>query len=417
MTMPRTTRSKEQHPRLPYGFGSIRYLGMGRTQPYAVHPPRRLDGVNDQSIDDAIADRKRSPALCYVKDWFTGLVVLAAWHAGVYQEGLELGIERELITPGRNRLNQRNTGWTVEEAWKAFYEWKFGRNAVKKLADSTEENYQTVWKKLSSISTRKMDSLTIDDLQAVVNESGTNITIVSKTLQLIKELYKFALPREGCRRNIAQYVVMPDTEGPEHYRPFTDEELKVLWRQQDDPVVKMILIMCYSGFRIGAWRQISTNLEEGFFQGGIKTKSGKNRIVPIHSAIRPLVRDMLEKHGGYFGGVRESQFRRDFKRKMKELGIDGCTDDTHDTYKSEMDGVGMADCGAYSSGVAAVETMRDHKPHSCRHTFSRLCESYGVLEADRKRMMGHSFGKDITNGVYGHRTLEELREQIEKIKV
>ena len=51
------------------------------------------------------------------------------------------------------------------------------------------------------------------------------------------------------------------------------------------------------------------------------------------------------------------------------------------------------------------------------HTFSRICESYGVWEADRKRMMGYSFGNDITNGVYGHRTLEELRMEIEKIKV
>ena len=32
-------------------------------------------------------------------------------------------------------------------------------------------------------------------------------------------------------------------------------------------------------------------------------------------------------------------------------------------------------------------------------------------------MLGHSFGNDITNGVYGHRTLEELRAESEKIKV
>jgi hypothetical protein len=32
-------------------------------------------------------------------------------------------------------------------------------------------------------------------------------------------------------------------------------------------------------------------------------------------------------------------------------------------------------------------------------------------------MLGHSFKGDITNGVYGHRTVEELRTEIEKIKV
>lgn len=58
-----------------------------------------------------------------------------------------------------------------------------------------------------------------------------------------------------------------------------------------------------------------------------------------------------------------------------------------------------------------------HTPHDCRHTFSRLCEKYGVNENDRKRMLGHSFGSDITNRIYGHRTLEDLRVEIEKIKI
>ncbi len=56
-----------------------------------------------------------------------------------------------------------------------------------------------------------------------------------------------------------------------------------------------------------------------------------------------------------------------------------------------------------------------HTPHDCRHTFSMLCERYGVNENDRKRMLGHSFGSDITNAKYGHRSLEELRAEIEKI--
>lgn len=42
-----------------------------------------------------------------------------------------------------------------------------------------------------------------------------------------------------------------------------------------------------------------------------------------------------------------------------------------------------------------------------------------MTENDRKRMLGHSFGGDITNKVYGHRTLKELRtgpvELLEKV--
>lgn len=39
-----------------------------------------------------------------------------------------------------------------------------------------------------------------------------------------------------------------------------------------------------------------------------------------------------------------------------------------------------------------------------------------MCENDHKRMLGHVF-KDIANSVYGHRDLEDLRTEIEKIIV
>lgn len=57
-----------------------------------------------------------------------------------------------------------------------------------------------------------------------------------------------------------------------------------------------------------------------------------------------------------------------------------------------------------------------HTPHDCRHTFSKLCEHFEVKENDRKRMLGHAFS-DMTNKVYGHRELEDLRHEIEKIQI
>ena len=58
--------------------------------------------------------------------------------------------------------------------------------------------------------------------------------------------------------------------------------------------------------------------------------------------------------------------------------------------------------------------IEKHTPHDCRHTFSFFCEKYGVNENDRKRMLGHAFS-DVTNKVYGHRELKDLRKEIEKI--
>ena len=60
--------------------------------------------------------------------------------------------------------------------------------------------------------------------------------------------------------------------------------------------------------------------------------------------------------------------------------------------------------------------IKKHTPHDCRRTFSKLCDDYYVNETDKKLMPGHSF-QDVTNKVYPHRSLERLKEEIERIKV
>ena len=143
--------------------------------------------------------------------------------------------------------------------------------------------------------------------------------------------------------------------------------------------------MCYSGYRIKAYTKIEVNLKEMYLKGGVKTKASKGRVVPIHSCLK----DFIVKNGAPINllGCSVQDFRKKMYSKLEELGI------------------------------AYTKNGKKHTPHDCRHTFSALCEKYKVNENDRKRMMGHSFGSDITNAKYGHRTIEELREEIEKIKV
>ncbi|MDE7210096.1 MAG: hypothetical protein K2O03_01470 [Lachnospiraceae bacterium] len=114
--------------------------------------------------------------------------------------------------------------------------------------------------------------------------------------------------------------------------------------------------------------------------GSIKTAAGKNRIVPIHDAILPFARDFSP------GSFRASVFRSNkFYPALEQLGI------------------------SYTANG------KKHTPHDCRHTFSWLCDRYGVDNFSKHLLMGHSFGNDIEKSVYGHRTLEELRAEIGKI--
>ena len=66
-------------------------------------------------------------------------------------------------------------------------------------------------------------------------------------------------------------------------------------KNQFDPDIELILIMCYSGFRISAYKTIFIDFDAAYFKGGVKTSSSKERIVPIHSAIRTLVKRRMER--------------------------------------------------------------------------------------------------------------------------
>lgn len=56
----------------------------------------------------------------------------------------------------------------------------------------------------------------------------------------------------------------------------------------------------------------------------------------------------------------------------------------------------------------------NHKPHECRHTFATLMDNAGANKLSIKRIMGH-VSKDITDGVYTHKDIEELKKAVDLI--
>lgn len=381
---------RKKYPKLPNSFGSIRYLGKGRRNCYAVHPPATIDATGKVI---------RPPAICYVDDYLKGFAVLTAYKAGTYKPGMEKELE---ITPttdtdalvsrilsdyntfkGAEEKHPETHKLTFSEVYGQFYAWKFPDGT--KASYSSMESYRTAYSNCKTLYNHAFEDLKAPDLQDVIDECTLKKQSKAIILTLFKQMYKYAIYSEIVSENKALYVKVNANNDTEHGTPFSDQELQILWNNADDPEVQLILIMCYSGWRIGEVLKLATNLEDKCFQGGIKTKAGKNRIVPIHPAVYRFVEQKVLTQGGKLCVCTQQHHRKAlFYPALERLGIVG---------------------------------NPKHTPHDCRHTFSTLCERYGVRENDRKRMLGHSFGNDVTNAVYGHRTLEELREEIEKIKV
>lgn len=388
--MPRK-KARKKYPRLPSGFGTIRYLGENRRNCYAVHPPAEID---------ALGNVKRPAALCYTDDWIKGFTILTAYKAGTYTPGMERELE-VAETNDAGVLVQRILAdystikgvedkhpeikeLTFADVYEKFYKWKFEERKGVKLSKSSQNSYRTAFKNSKAIHNRPFASLKHEDLQKIVDDCPLKHSSVELIVNLFKQMYKYAIMYEICTENKAQYVTVNRPEDDVSGRPFSDEELKTLWNHKDDEDVQMVLIMCYSGFRISAYRSLYVNLEEKYFQGGVKTAAGKNRIVPIHSSILPFVSSRIAKYDMMIPVTENTYRNKFFAELMNRLNILGTP---------------------------------PHTPHDCRHTFSALCEKYSVRENDRKRMLGHSFGVDITNEVYGHRSLEDLRTEIEKIQI
>lgn len=354
---------RKKRMKLPNGFGSIKYLGSNRRNPYAVYPP-----VTEWTATGPVTP----PALGYKPTWEEAYELLTVYNMqkqGKIKTNTGVFIDR---TP------------TFAEIYEEFYREKFERDKSKKYSDSARKSTRAAFGNCSALHDKKIGELKYDDLQKVIDDCPLKHASLELMVSLMHQMYRYAIKHEIVEKDVSMYVYIPKADDDESGEPFTDAELKLLWENKEDPVVQMLLIMCYSGYRITAYETIKINLEDGYFKGGVKTRAGKERIVPIHSGIKNLV--SARKLDNILG-CSAKDFRNTMYSKLGELGI------------------------------ANTASGKKHTPHDCRHTFSYLCEKYGVNENDRKRMMGHAFQNDITNSVYGHRTVTELREQIEKIKL
>lgn len=371
---------RKKHPRLPNGYGSIKFLGKGRRNCYGVYPPAK-------EINEETGNPITPPAICYVDDWMKGFMVLTAYKAGTYTPGYELTLNltdadqgsleelsRRILADYGQAARRTFVGKTFSEVFEEFFESKFGAQT---LAKSTQNSYRSHYKHFESLYNTSFAFLRGPDLQKTIDDSGLRHAGREILVTILHQMYKYAMKSEIVDKDYSQYITVNIPDDDESGVPFTDEELNILWRHKDDPTIEMILIMCYSGFRISAYKTMEIDLNTRYFRGGVKTRTSKNRTVPIHSSIYPLVCKRLQRDGCLLKSI--DSFRRKMDNTMTSLGLD------------------------------------KHTPHDCRHTFSYLCEKFGVRDNDRKRMLGHSFN-DITNRTYGHRTLEDLRSEIEKIR-
>ena len=237
-------------------------------------------------------------------------------------------------------------------------------------------------------------------------EQHPSAAMKNKIKSLFNQMLDYALEYELVDRNysrtfnLSDEVIKEVTSVKKGHIAFTDEEIALLWQHVDDKrYVDAILIQCYSGWRpqeLGLLELENVDLENWTFKGGMKTEAGTDRVVPIHSRIRPLV---LRKY-----------------KEAEALGskyLFNCTDP--DSNRKNI----MFTYNRYQKGFTRIRTELnlnpEHRPHDGRTHFVTAAKKAGVDEYAIKYMVGHKIS-DITEKVYTKREFEWLKEEIEKLK-
>ena len=335
----------------PNGYGTVVRLKGNRRRPYAVRKTVGWDG-----------DNRIIKAIGYYATREEAMLALAAYNKSPYDVGARKITMAELY--GR---------------------WLKRMGASGHLADGTMRSLRSAYGKCASLHGMVYAEIRAHMMQGCI-DGQTAAGAGNKIRGLFIHLDKFAAELDVIDRRYADLTRVAAVERKSDKAIFSGAEVARLWGNASEPWVDTVLILLYSGWRISellGLRRDDVDIGAGIMRGGVKTKAGKGRIVPIHSAILPLVR---ARH-------------------------DACVD-----YFIERDGRPIS-YGTYSQQFRAVMGRLEmrHTIHETRHTFRSSLDAANANIACVNRIMGHVCG-DIGLQVYTHKTIGDLRATIELIK-
>lgn len=244
----------------------------------------------------------------------------------------------------------------------------------------------------------RMRDIRVSHLEGTILNAQVGDATRGRIKSLFNMLYRYAMAHEICNKNYAALMFANGNpikqKNQKEVVPFSQEEISLLWDSVNTiPFVDMIIIDIYSGWRpreLSSLTVSNIDLENNTMKGGIKTDSGKNRLVPIHPLIKPLIENRMKE-----ALALKSEYL--FNDANGQQG----TYMTYDKYRKRFEKV-------------MTRLKMKHRPHEARHTFITKAKACHVDEHILKLIVGHA-ERDITEKVYTHRTMEQLQEEIKKI--
>lgn len=358
--------------RNPNGYGGITYLGENRRNPYRV----RI--TTGWKIDEKTGKNKQQySTLGYFPSRKAAMIALAKYNENPY----DLDI---------NKI-------TFEEMYYKFI-------ASENLTDGMKKSYRSAFGNLKQLHNMRMGDIKKKHLQDALDaNAGLSSVYLERMRGLLKNIWQYCIDNDLLEKNYTTKLrISPKETGESIHTPFTIDEIRTLWENINMPIdirlssrgtktmqeyyVDTILILIYTGMRpteMLLMECANIHLDERYMIGGIKNDSSKNRIIPIHEDIYPIIKARVEKGTKYLV-----------------------------PYKTDSPPILQAYRKAIFDPIMKKLKL-NHLPHDGRHTFSTIADEYLSLES-KKRVMGHKI-TDITQGTYTHKTAADLVNEVNKV--
>ena len=270
---------------------------------------------------------------------------------------------------------------TMADLWRRWTEYRNGRRK------SVPDNYKNAFRHCAALHEKRFVDITTAQIQATVDAVSNMPHTAVQVRMVFGLLYKYARLINLATANKAQGIEVPRLPKSTKHKPFSDEELKILWDNVADFGAQLALVYCYTGLRpteLIEIRRENVHLKERYMIGGMKTEAGRNRIIPIAEKIVPILKEFLSRPSEWL--------------------------------LTAPDGIHPPN-GHYVKKhfweKSTCQTVREHLPHDGRHTCETMLDNARIAKRTIQLIIGHA-GGDV-DALYTHKTREQLIFAINQI--
>lgn len=339
--------------RLPNGYGSVFKLKGNRRRPFVA---RKTTGFNDNGypVYEVIG---------YFEKKDQALQALAEYNMDPY-----------------DFTNRKLTFSEVYDLWV--------QQRYTDVGKTIKNGYRAAYKACAKLHDMPFFDIRTAHMQHELNVWKIGYASKKNMRILFGLLFEFAMEHDIVKKDYSDFLVLTEPDEPKEakHKPFTDDELSILWQNSADMAAQIVLILCYSGMRPTELLLIKNSdvfLDDRYMIGGIKNKTSKNRAIPIAEKIYSFVASMYNLDSEYL--LTDVDGPLTYDRLLYRY------------WKPLMARLGM-----------------NHFPHDGRHTCATRLDNAETNKTVVKRILGHA-GSGTTEKVYTHKTIQQLVDAINLI--